>query len=67
MLPRKNLHLETRAILLESKDRAFVLDVTQSSGKVFKLVAVYVPSGTGQSEFFRGLKKFLGTSHSNGR
>lgn len=57
----KKLVQVTKTMFIDPDGRLIVLDVTFKSVKSFRLVAVYVPSGSGQTNFFRDLDNFLGT------
>lgn len=63
VLLRKILDLEVRTVVVDPAGRLVFLRTTYNSDKFFKLVAVYVPCGAGQSGYFRSLENFLGTSH----
>ena len=64
VLFRKGLDLEVWTIFLDPNGKLVVLDVRNSEGSAFRLVAVYAPTGAGRPDFFGRLEPFLGTSRS---
>lgn len=60
MRTRKSLDLKIKSIFIDPVGKLVVLDVNSSDGDVFRLVASYVPTGVGRSEYFKRLEVFLG-------
>lgn len=64
VLFRKGLDLKIQLIFLDLEGKSVVLNMKNNEGSTFKLVVVYVPTGSEQPDFFRHLEIFLGMSHS---
>lgn len=61
---RKVLDLVILSVFMDLEGKLVVLDFSDNEGSVFRLVAVYTPTGAGQPKFFRHLETFLGTFRS---
>lgn len=64
VLLKRNQISEKKLIFSDLESRIVVMDLMFSSGKTVRLVAIYAPTTTGQSEYLHDLEKFLGTSYS---
>lgn len=71
ILLKRNRVSEKKLIFTDPEGRLVVVDLTFSYSKVLtfsyskviRLVAIYAPNKNRQSEYYRNLERFLGTTH----